>query len=93
MLLLGAIVNSGDFVVGENEPYPIEADVDYTIPLHGEGRGLPSVMIEIRQDGIREIGSADVWAVRLAQAYRRIEAEALRLFGPTFARYALPSSS
>jgi predicted N-formylglutamate amidohydrolase len=53
--------------------------VDYTIPVHGEGRGLPSVMIEIRNDGIRTITDVATWAARLAEAYRLIEAEALCL--------------
>jgi predicted N-formylglutamate amidohydrolase len=62
-------------------PYPIDDEVDYTIPVHGEGRGLPGVMIEIRQDGIRTGAGSAAWAVRLAQAYRLIEAEALRFVG------------
>jgi len=82
-LMLGVLANSGDFTVGDNQPYPIEDDVDYTIPMHGEGRGLPNVMIEIRQDGIRTAAGADAWAARLADAYRMIEAEALRYFGPS----------
>ena len=78
-LMLGALTHIGDVTVGNNEPYPIEDDIDYTIPVHGEARGLPSVMIEIRQDGIRTAAAATAWAVRLAEAYRLIEAEALRL--------------
>jgi predicted N-formylglutamate amidohydrolase len=78
-LLLSALRRAGDFTVGDNQPYPIEDDIDYTLPLHGEGRGLPSAMIEIRQDGIRTPESAATWAARLAQAYRLIEAEAQEL--------------
>ena len=37
-------------------------------------------MIEIRQDGIRAAEGVALWAERLAEAYRLIEAEALRLF-------------
>jgi predicted N-formylglutamate amidohydrolase len=81
-LLLGALASRGNFNVGDNEPYPIEADVDYTIPVHGEARGLPCAMIEIRQDGIRTPAGAAAWAAQLAQAYRMIEAEALRFFEP-----------
>lgn len=77
MLLLGALARSGDLTIGNNEPYPIETDIDYTLPRHGEGRGLPSVMIEIRQDGLRTGADAGAWATRLGQAYRLIEAEAL----------------
>jgi predicted N-formylglutamate amidohydrolase len=78
-LLRTALARSGNLSIGDNEPYPIEDDVDYTIPVHGEARGLPSAMIEIRQDGIRTAAGAAAWAARLAEAYRLIEAEALRL--------------
>jgi predicted N-formylglutamate amidohydrolase len=83
-LMLGAVAHSGEFTVGDNEPYPIDDDVDYTIPVHGEARGLPSVMIEIRQDGIQTAAGAAAWAARLAASYRLIEAEALRIFGSSF---------
>jgi predicted N-formylglutamate amidohydrolase len=79
-LMLGVLARSGEFSVGDNAPYPIDDDVDYTIPVHGEGRGLPSVMIEIRRDGIQTAAGADAWAARLAEAYRLIEAGALRIF-------------
>jgi predicted N-formylglutamate amidohydrolase len=77
-LMFGALARSGDLVVGDNEPYPIEEEVDYTVPVHGEGRGLPAIMIEIRQDGVRTPADADAWAARLAAAYGTIEAEALQ---------------
>ncbi len=76
-LMRTALSHDADFVVGDNEPYPIEDDIDYTIPVHGEGRGLPNAMIEIRQDGIRTAADAAAWAARLAKAYRLIEAEVL----------------
>ena len=78
VLMRVALAHSGDFTVGDNEPYPVEDEIDYTIPTHGEGRGLPSVMIEIRQDMILTSANAAAWAARLAEAYRLIEAEALR---------------
>jgi predicted N-formylglutamate amidohydrolase len=79
-LLLGVLGRSENFLVGDNKPYPIDDDIDYTIPAHGEGRGLPSAMIEIRQDGIRTAEGAAFWADRLVQAYRLIEVQALRFF-------------
>src|SRR5690606_23818998 len=78
-LLREALAGSGELSVGDNQPYPIEAHVDYTVPVHGEGRGLPSVMVELRQDGVRTAASAAAWANRLAQAYGRIEARARQL--------------
>ena len=80
-LLRRGLTASAEFMVGDNEPYPIDEAIDYTVPVHGEGRGLPSVMIEIRQDGIQSPADAATWAARLSLAYRRIEAEALRLCG------------
>ena len=38
---------------------------DYTIPVHGEKRGLPHVEIEIRQDLIAEEAGQRAWAERL----------------------------
>ena len=46
--MLEALAHHGEFTAGDNDPYPVEADFDYTIPVHGEGRGLPSVMIAMR---------------------------------------------
>lgn len=74
-LLLGALRRTGDLAVGDNQPYPIDDSIDYTVPVHGGQRGLPAVMIEIRQDQIRAPAAASAWAARLAAAYRLIEAE------------------
>ena len=53
--------------VGDNEPYAVTDETDYTIPTHGEGRGLIHVGIEIRQDLLADpAGQAD-WAARLAR--------------------------
>ena len=41
---------SPDSIVADNEPYFVSDATDHTIPRHGEGRGLPHVEIEIRQD-------------------------------------------
>ena len=52
---------------GENEPYAISNDTDYTIPVHAEARRLPHVGIEIRQDLITDTHGQQEWATRLAQ--------------------------
>ena len=69
-----ALSERGDINVGYNQPYPIEDAFDYTIPVHGEGRGLASAMIEIRQDEIQSPATAATWATRLAHAFRTVEA-------------------
>lgn len=70
-----ALIQRGDINVGYNQPYPVEDAFDYTIPVHGEGRGLASAMIEIRQNEIQSPALAREWATRLAQAIRGIAAD------------------
>ena len=53
-------------VVGANEPYDFGVLTDYTVPAHAEDRGLPSLLIEIRNDEIRTADAVETWAVRLA---------------------------
>jgi predicted N-formylglutamate amidohydrolase len=57
----------GGLVIGENEPYAVSDLTDYTVPVHGERRGLPHVEIEIRQDQITEPAGQAAWARRLAR--------------------------
>lgn len=54
--------------VALNAPYRIEDDSDYTIPVHGEGRGLPHVLVEIRNDLIADAPAVQRWADLLAHA-------------------------
>ena len=76
-LLLQAFRAEGDLVVGDNEPYAVGDDTDYTIPMHGEARGLVNTGIEIRQDLIADHSGQQRWAERLARIFREIE-QALR---------------
>lgn len=78
-LLLEVLREDESLEVGDNQPYSVDDSSDYTIPVHGEGRGLPHVLIEIRQDGIATPDDVAAWAARLAAAFRRIEPPALRL--------------
>jgi len=52
--------------VGHNEPYAVSDVTDYTIPVHGERRGIPHVMIEIRQDLVERQEGQEEWAERLS---------------------------
>ncbi|HYM74042.1 MAG TPA: N-formylglutamate amidohydrolase [Stellaceae bacterium] len=66
-IMLGLLRAEGDLVVGANEPYAITDDSDYTIPVHGEGRALDHVEIEIRQDLIADPAGQSEWANRMAR--------------------------
>jgi predicted N-formylglutamate amidohydrolase len=76
-LLLAALRAEGDLVVGDNEPYAVGDETDYTIPVHGEARGLVNSGIEIRQDLIADESGQQQWAERLARILGEI-AERLR---------------
>ncbi|HEY3909873.1 MAG TPA: N-formylglutamate amidohydrolase [Stellaceae bacterium] len=65
--LLGLLRAEGDLHVGDNEPYRVTDQTDYTVPVHGERRGLPYLEIEIRQDLIAEPSGQSDWAERLAR--------------------------
>jgi predicted N-formylglutamate amidohydrolase len=67
-LVLDMLRRESQLIVGDNEPYFVSDATDYTIPRHGEARGLPHVEIEIRQDLIGDtVGQAE-WADRIAKA-------------------------
>jgi len=65
-------------VVGDNEPYRVTDSTDYTVPVHGERRGLPHVEIEIRQDLIAQSAGQAEWAERLARLLPAAYAEMAR---------------
>lgn len=58
-------------VVGDNQPYSVGDDTDYTIPVHGEARGIAHVALEIRQDLIGDEAGQANWAGRLARLLRQ----------------------
>lgn len=76
-LLLEALRRDPGLVVGDNEPYDVDDAIDYTIPVHGERRRLPHVLIEIRQDTLEVPVDAARWAARLAAAFRAVEPAAV----------------
>src|SRR4029434_2158683 len=73
-LLMALLKREEGIIVGDNEPYSVADESDYTIPVHGERRGLHHVAIEIRQDLIAGDQGQRTWAALLArllpQAYR-----------------------
>ena len=62
-------------VVGENEPYSGREDAGFSIHHHGGRRGIPNVLIEVRQDLIAEPRGIERWAGVLEGALRRLLAE------------------
>ena len=60
--------------IGDNEPYAIVGPSDYSIPVHGQDRGLPHIEIELRQDLIGAHAGAEAWAETLALALSQMRA-------------------
>ena len=58
--------------IGDNEPYAIIGPSDYSIPVHGQGRGLPHIEIELRQDLIGTQEGVQSWAETLAVAFKQV---------------------
>lgn len=52
--------------VGDNEPYSVTPEGDYTVPWQGDCRGIPTALIEVRQDLIADAAGAERWAGLLA---------------------------
>jgi predicted N-formylglutamate amidohydrolase len=77
-LVMALLRREAALVVGDNEPYSVTDASDYTIPVHGERRGLHHVAIEIRQDLIAGDEGQQAWGSLLArllpQAYRELMA-------------------
>ncbi|HEY6529501.1 MAG TPA: N-formylglutamate amidohydrolase [Cellvibrionaceae bacterium] len=78
-LLFNVLGEAADINVGFNQPYNIDDNFDYTLPVQGEGRGLLSAMIEIRQDGLKTYAQVMDWANRLTRAYLQIEPQLIGL--------------
>jgi predicted N-formylglutamate amidohydrolase len=72
-LVLDLLRAEADLVVGDNEPYFVSDETDYTVPRHGEARGLPHVEIEIRQDLISDDAGQAEWAERIRRALQAAE--------------------
>ncbi|MCZ4093885.1 N-formylglutamate amidohydrolase [Sinorhizobium psoraleae] len=65
-----------DVTVRLNEPYHVDDFSDYTIPVHGERRGIAHVLLEVRNDLINDALGQQEWADRLARPLR-VAAETL----------------
>ena len=67
-LMLPFLQRETDLVVGDNEPYAVSDETDYTVVVHAERRGIPYVELEVRQDLLSTEEGQHEWAERLASA-------------------------
>jgi predicted N-formylglutamate amidohydrolase len=66
-IMLELLRCESDLTVGDNAPYAVSDVSDYGVPVHAEGRGLPHVEIEIRQDLITDVAGQTAWAARIGR--------------------------
>ncbi|MCZ4351679.1 N-formylglutamate amidohydrolase [Roseovarius aestuarii] len=57
-----------DHTVVLNAPYAVDDVGDYAIPVHGEQRGIPHVLIELRNDLIDDEAGQERWAAYVYEA-------------------------
>lgn len=70
---LGEIAAVGP--IGLNQPYEIEDTSDFTIPVHAEARDLPHVLIEVRNDFLRNAQGVMRMAEILSNAFFALETQ------------------
>lgn len=63
--------------IGDKLPYAVSDETDYTLPVHGDRRGLLHTGVEIRQDLIGEPSGQSAWADWLELLLRRLLLERL----------------
>ena len=74
-VLLARLRTDAALNVAANVPYVISRDADYAVPIHGDDRGIPAVLVEIRQDLLSTRSGIEDWAGRLAAALPALETE------------------
>jgi predicted N-formylglutamate amidohydrolase len=70
LALLEAMAEGGA-ATADNQPYAMTDDTDYTLPIHGEQRGLLHVGLELRQDLVEDEAGQLLWAEKVATALKK----------------------
>jgi len=73
-VMLQSLRQEAELCCGDNEPYSPRDRVYHTLDRHAQAQGLPSVMIEVRNDQLLSTEGRAAWAARLCSALH----EALR---------------
>ena len=73
-LLLAGLRREHGLEIGDNQPYSLQSDVDYSVPEHADTRGLSNVLLEIRQDEIASETQQAAWATRLLPLLQEADA-------------------
>jgi len=66
--MIDFLSRTGEWVVGDNEPYDARNAHGYTVEHHAEAKGAPAVIIEVRHDLIEDPEGIAQWADILTDA-------------------------
>jgi predicted N-formylglutamate amidohydrolase len=70
--MLEALGRAGDLMVGDNQPYDMDPEVDYSIPFHAMRRKRGWLQVEFRQDEVGDAEGQVRWARRFGEALARL---------------------
>jgi predicted N-formylglutamate amidohydrolase len=70
--MLDALRASAGIVVGDNEPYSLDPNEDYSVPVHATRRGLQHLQIEFRQDEVADAAGQQRWAALVGDCLKQL---------------------
>lgn len=73
--LIAALRRHPDLVIGDNEPYSGRDHFDFSLHHHATPQGLPTALIEVREDLLRDEAGIARWTAILGAALERILAD------------------
>jgi predicted N-formylglutamate amidohydrolase len=62
------VATNPDICIAHNQPYCVDDQSDYVVPVHGEARGIPHLLLEIRNDQIAGPEGQERWARLVSDA-------------------------
>ncbi len=70
--MLEALCARAGITVGDNEPYRLDPQEDYSVPVHAMRRGLKHLQVEFRQDEIADAAGQQRWADLFGDCLERV---------------------
>ncbi|MEP7453611.1 N-formylglutamate amidohydrolase [Phyllobacterium sp. SB3] len=69
--IVASLREDTSLTVDLNVPYVIDRNDDYAVPVHGEDRNYPAILIEVRQDLLADADGISLWTEKLFAALRK----------------------
>jgi predicted N-formylglutamate amidohydrolase len=69
--VIARLAEDTSVLIGANVPYVVDRQEDYAVPVHGDDRNYPAILVEVRQDLLATGKGIAEWADRLAAALTR----------------------